>query len=60
MPAGDADTVAYCAQFLGSCAEMFADAELAAACLAPGGGAALLARLDARLGEPGASRRGAA
>lgn len=55
--AGDADTIAYCAQFLGSCAEMLGDAELAAA--ARGDGAALLAQIDARLDGP-ASRRGAA
>lgn len=59
VASGDAETVAYCAQFLGSCAEMFGDADLAAACAAPGGGTALLARLEARLAET-AGRRGAA
>lgn len=56
-PAGDADTVAYCAQFLGSCGEMFGDAELVAAA-ASGDGATLVALIDARL-DPEA-RRGAA
>jgi CheY-like chemotaxis protein len=59
---GDADTVAYCAQFLGSCAEMLADAELAAASAAPASGDALLGLLDARLAGSSAvaAGRGAA
>jgi DNA-binding NarL/FixJ family response regulator len=57
-PAGDAETVAYCAQFLGSCAGMLGDAELARAAATPGTGAALLACLDDRLGR--AARLGAA
>lgn len=46
---GDAETVAYCAQFLGSCAETLGDAEIAAAAARPGDGAALLAVVAARL-----------
>jgi DNA-binding response OmpR family regulator len=47
VPAGDAETVAYCAQFLGSVGEMLADAELTAAAraAAAGTGAARLAEL---------------
>jgi CheY-like chemotaxis protein len=60
VPAGDAETVAYCAQFLGSVGEMLADAELAAAAraAAAGTGAARLAGLlDRRLtGRRGGQR----
>lgn len=52
--AGDADTVAYCAQFLASCAEMLGDAALAASAAAPGDGAALLAAVSGRLEAAGA------
>lgn len=53
LPAGDADTVAYCAQFVGSVGEMLADGDLrAAARMAgePGGGLVLAGLLDRRLG----------
>jgi len=59
VPGGDADTVAYCAQFLGSVAGMLGDRALGAASALPGDGAALLALLDARLGT-GATARGVA
>jgi DNA-binding response OmpR family regulator len=52
LPRSDAETIAYCAQFLGSVAVMLRDRDLAAAARqAEGGGgaAALLARLDSRL-----------
>jgi CheY-like chemotaxis protein len=55
MPAGDADTIAYCAQFLGSVGEMLGDADLAAAARGaarPGGAAGLAASLDLRLAPP--------
>jgi CheY-like chemotaxis protein len=54
LPCGDAETVAYCAQFLRSVGEMLGDADLAAAavCAAEAGGAEHLSRLlDRRLGE---------
>lgn len=57
--AGDADTIAYCGQFLGSCAEMLGDAGLAAAAAVGGDGAALLASVEARLDGP-TGRLGAA
>ena len=53
MPAGDGETVAYCAQFLGSVGEMLGDRDLRAAARVAGdpGGALLLAGLlDRRLG----------
>ncbi len=53
LPADDAETVAYCAQFLGSVGEMLGDRDLAAAARAAAepAGAGLLARLlDRRLG----------
>ena len=53
MPAGDAETVAYCAQFVGSVGEMLGDRDLRAAARVAGdpGGALLLAGLlDRRLG----------
>ena len=60
LPAGDLDTVAYCAQFLGSVGEMLGDADLAAAARGvarPGGPVILAALVERRLG-PG-PRRGA-
>jgi CheY-like chemotaxis protein len=61
LPAGDDETVAYCAQFLGSVGEMLEDSELTAAARAASagaGGAARLAQLlDRRLaGDPGGRR----
>ncbi len=59
-PAGDAETVAYCAQFLHSVGEMLEDAELAGAArvAAAGDGAgALLALIERRLGAAGGVRR---
>lgn len=47
-PAGEAETVAYCAQFLRSCAEVLGDAPLAAAAMR-GDRAELLERLAVRL-----------
>lgn len=47
-PAGEAETVAYCAQFLRSCAEVLGDAPLAAAAMR-GDRAELLERLAIRL-----------
>lgn len=58
--ADDAGTVAYCAQFVGSVAEMLGDAPLAAAAAAPAGGASLLARIEDRLAGAAAGRQGAA
>jgi DNA-binding response OmpR family regulator len=59
--ADDAETVAYCAQFVGSVAEMLGEADLAAAAASPAArGEVLLAVIDARLGRtaagPGAAR----
>jgi CheY-like chemotaxis protein len=59
VPDGDAETIAYCAQFLGSVAGMLGDAALGAASTAPGDGRALLGLLEARLGA-GATARGVA
>jgi CheY-like chemotaxis protein len=57
LPAGDVDTVAYCAQFLGSVGEMLEDRDLTAAARGaaePGGPGRLAALLDRRLGgKPG-------
>jgi len=53
MPAGDGETVAYCAQFVGSIGEMLADRDLAAAAKVaaePGGALLLAGVLDRRLG----------
>ena len=52
LPAGDAETVAYCAQFLGSVGEMLGDRDLAAAArgAAAGRAARLADLLDRRLG----------
>ena len=53
MPAGDRETVAYCAQFVGSIGEMLADRDLAAAAKVaaePGGALLLAGLLDRRLG----------
>jgi DNA-binding response OmpR family regulator len=52
LAAGDTETVAYCAQFVGSVGETLGDAELAAAArdaAEPGGAARLAITLDARL-----------
>ncbi len=53
IPAGDDETVAYCAQFLGSVGEMLGDRDLfaaARAARAPAGAPALATLLDRRLG----------
>lgn len=54
IPTRDSDTIAYCAQFLGSVAEMLGDTDLAAAArttaLAPAGAALMTSLLDRRLG----------
>lgn len=53
MPQGDRDTVAYCAQFVGSVGEMLADGDLSAAArvaVEPGGALLLAGLLDRRLG----------
>jgi DNA-binding response OmpR family regulator len=60
LPAGDAETIAYCAQFVGSVGEMLGDAELAEAARGatePGGEQRLAAVLEHRLGVRGAGRR---
>ncbi|MBP7241376.1 response regulator [Amaricoccus sp.] len=57
--AKDADTVAYCAQFLGSCAEMLGDAPLAAVA-ARRDAAGLLACVSERLDDAARTRLGAA
>ena len=53
LPAGDLETVAYCAQFLGSVGEMLGDADLVAAARGvarPGGPVILAALVERRLG----------
>jgi hypothetical protein len=53
MPAGDRDTVAYCAQFVGSVGEMLGDRDLTSAARVatePGGALLLAGLLDRRLG----------
>jgi CheY-like chemotaxis protein len=53
MPLGDGETIAYCAQFVGSVGEMLGDRELTAAARAatePGGAPLLAGLLDRRLG----------
>jgi DNA-binding response OmpR family regulator len=53
MPAGDRETVAYCAQFLGSVGEMLGESDLCAAARVagePGGALVLAGLLDRRLG----------
>ncbi|HRO10603.1 response regulator [Amaricoccus sp.] len=53
LPAGDLDTIAYCAQFLGSVGEMLGDADLVAAARGatrPGGPVILAALVERRLG----------
>lgn len=53
MPAGDCETVAYCAQFVGSVGEMLGDGDLSAAArraAEPGGALLLAGLLDRRLG----------
>ena len=60
MPAGDAETIAYCAQFLGSVGEMLGDAELAAAARGaaePGGAVRPGGLLERRLGVRGTGRQ---
>lgn len=60
IPAGDADTISYCAQFLGSVGEMLADADLVAAARAApaaGGAARMAGLLDLRLGRARAGRQ---
>lgn len=62
LPAGDADTVAYCAQFVGSVGEMLGDRDLAAAARrasGPSGGALLAAALTARIEARGVARAAA-
>lgn len=52
VPAGDAETIGYCAQFLGSIGEMLCEAELVAVARAagePNGGQRLAEFVDARL-----------
>ena len=59
LPAGDAETVAYCAQFVGSVGEMLGDRDLAAAArraTGPGGARLLAAALAARIEARGVGR----
>lgn len=59
LPAGDAETIAYCAQFVGSVGEMLGDRELAAAArraAQPSGGPLLAAALAARIEAHGVAR----
>lgn len=58
--AGDIETVGYCAQFIGSVAEMLGDADLSAQSALPRGGAALLALIESRLALSPGGLRGAA
>ncbi len=63
LPAGDAETVAYCAQFVGSVGEMLGDRDLAAAArraAQPSGGPLLAAALTARIEARGVARVAAA
>lgn len=63
LPAGDAETIAYCAQFVGSVGEMLGDRDLAAAARRasqPAGGALLAAALTARIEARGVARAAAA
>ena len=63
LPAGDAETVAYCAQFVGSVGEMLGDRDLAAAArraAEPAGGPLLAAALAARIEARGVARVAAA
>jgi DNA-binding response OmpR family regulator len=60
IPAGDAETVAYCAQFLASVGEMLGDGDLLAAARgaeAPGGAGRMAALVDRRLGSGKAGRQ---
>jgi CheY-like chemotaxis protein len=62
LPAGDSDTVAYCAQFVGSVGEMLGDRDLAAAArraAQPSGGPLLAAALTARIEARGVARAAA-
>jgi CheY-like chemotaxis protein len=59
LTAGDDETVAYCAQFLGSVGDMLQDRELTAAARASDG-AGLAALLERRLSSTGAKLRGVA
>jgi len=59
LPAGDAETIAYCAQFVGSVGEMLGDRDLAAAARRaahPTGGPLLAAALTARIEAHGVAR----
>jgi DNA-binding response OmpR family regulator len=60
IPAGDAETVAYCAQFLASVGEMLGDADLLAAARgveAPAGPGRMAALVDRRLGTANRGRQ---
>jgi DNA-binding response OmpR family regulator len=60
MPAGDAETIGYCAQFVGSVGEMLGDTELAQAArgaTAPGGEKRLATVLEHRLGVRSSGRQ---
>ena len=60
IPAADSETIAYCAQFLGSVGEMLGDRDLFAGARdtgASGGAARLAALLDRRLGRVGEKRQ---
>lgn len=60
IPSQDAETIRYCAQFVGSVGEMLADRDLLAAARAatgPDGAARLAALLDGRLGVKQAGQR---
>lgn len=63
LPAGDAETVAYCAQFVGSVGEMLGDRDLSAAArraAQPSGGPLLAAALTARIEARAVARVAAA
>jgi CheY-like chemotaxis protein len=62
LPAGDAETIAYCAQFVGSIGEMLGDRDLAAlarGASGPTGGTLLAAALTDRLEARGTARAAA-
>lgn len=56
VPGRDTETIAYCAQFLGSVGGMLGDTALTRASATPGDGAVLLELLEARLKVPTAAR----
>lgn len=60
VAASDAETIAYCGQFLGSVAEMLGDADFVTARRPPIDGRLLLALIDRRLGSPAQGLYGAA